>query len=152
MSLQNTYLIRVYFFFIVSDMSYITVALLLFCLIKLLDGIPQAQFTKEREVFFNRTSYLRLNPINSINNQIGFNFRSCHGGVLLVQSSSSKNKISLEVTPESLLLSVQYSSRPYESKIVGKFLDNKWHSISLSAKSNEILLLAADEQQVSVLE
>ncbi|XP_065210644.1 protein crumbs isoform X2 [Planococcus citri] len=131
-------------------MSYLTVALLLFCLIKLLDGVPQAQFTKDREAFFNKTSYLRLNPISLSNNQIGFNFRSCYGGPLFVQSSSSfiKNKISLEVTPESLLLSVQYSSRSYESKITGKFLDNKWHSFNLSLKSNEIILSTNEEQQI----
>lgn len=132
-------------------MSYLTVAIVLVCLMEL-EAVQQPQFAKEREAFFNRTSYIRLStPLNLLNTQIGFNFRSCSGGQLFVQSSSLyKNKISLNVTSESLTLSIIYSGRAYESKIYGKFLDNKWHPVNIAIRPAEMIMSTEEDQQVGM--
>lgn len=129
-------------------MSYLTVAIVLFCLIKFLHGVPQPQ--TPREIFVNKTSYIR-SPAVGLANGLGLGFRSCSGGQLFVQSSLYKNKISLDVTQESLTLSIVYQSRPYEAKIFGKFLDNKWHQVNLIVKPQELTFAVEDQHQVGIL-
>lgn len=135
---------------IVSDMSYLTAAVLILSVFKLIHGthsLPQLQITKDREIFFNKTSYVRIPPLN-LHNHINLSFRTCVGGTLFVQNSV-KNKISLNVTTEGLLLIIHLTSKTYESKISGQFLDNSWHNVNIVTRSGNITFSVADQQQVN---
>ncbi len=135
--------------FLFPGMFYLTTTTLVLSIFKLVCGTQPIlqQTSKDREVFFNKTSYVRIPALN-FPYHVGLNFRTCAGGSLFVQNAQ-KSRISLNVTSEGLLLSIAISPKGVETKVPGQFLDNSWHKVYFVIRATNITLTVADHQLVS---
>lgn len=128
-------------------MSFLTTVISIFSLIRFASGLQstvQLQLPKEQEVFFNKTSSIRLIPSN-FHNQIGLSFRTCSPGGLIVQNTE-RNTISLDVLPEGVFLYVRpLNNKEYETKINGQFLDNSWHNANIIFLPGKNITLTVDD-------
>ncbi|CAG9865288.1 unnamed protein product [Phyllotreta striolata] len=82
------------------------------------------------EAYFNGSSYLRLHTTISLKKQTGLSFRTCYGGNLFSQQLND-DLIELSVNSDEIEFTAKTAGKKYEHKIVGRFLDNRWHTVYL---------------------
>lgn len=122
-------------------MSTLTTILLVISVLKLVNGGQSSaplQRSKEKEAFFNKTSYIKIPALN-LHNHIGLTFRTCVSGPLFVQNTE-KTQILLNVTVEGLLLSIVLPLKTYDIFVPGHFLDNSWHQVNLITRPANMTL------------
>lgn len=132
-------------------MSTLTTILLVISILKLVNGdpsTPHLQRSKDKEAFFNKTSYIKI-PALSLHNHIGLAFRTCVSGPLFVQNAE-KSQISLNVTVEGLLLSIVLPLKTFNIFVPGHFLDNSWHQVNLITRPTNMTLSISHHSAVCI--
>ncbi|KAF5299346.1 hypothetical protein FQA39_LY02519 [Lamprigera yunnana] len=102
------------------------------------------------EAYFNGSSYIRLQTTISLKKHTSFSFRSCVGGELFTQKHND-NTIELSVNIDGIVFVIHTSGHSFETKIIGNYLNNKWHIIHLEYKLGNLTLSVDDQSQVSHL-
>ncbi|XP_072395755.1 protein crumbs [Diabrotica undecimpunctata] len=91
------------------------------------------------EAYFNGSSYLRLQTIISLKKQTGLSFRTCYGGNLFSQQLND-DLIELSVNSDEVGFEARTGGKKYEHKILGNFLNNKWHTVYLQYVSGNLTI------------
>ncbi|KAB0800392.1 hypothetical protein PPYR_06132 [Photinus pyralis] len=99
------------------------------------------------EAFFNGSSYIRLQTTLSLKRHTSISFRSCIGGELFTQKHND-NTIELSVNGDIIKFVVNTGERYFETKLVGNYLDNKWHVIQLEYRLGNLTLAVDDHKQL----
>ncbi|KAF5279548.1 hypothetical protein FQR65_LT03370 [Abscondita terminalis] len=99
------------------------------------------------EAYFNGSSYIRLQTTISLKRHTSFSFRSCIGGELLTQKHND-NTIELSINTEGLAFVIHSGGRIFDTKIIGNYLNNKWHIIHIEYKLGNLTLSIDDQTQL----
>ncbi|BET00878.1 Laminin G domain [Nesidiocoris tenuis] len=131
-----------------QDMIRLLTVFSLCILVAAFTGQTKAQ--NAREGFFNGARAF-LPPIR-LHKHVGLSFRTCYGGQIFSQRSSTQSpqsySMQLELRADGLLFNISILSKSFITRISAPLLDNQWHNINILYRMGNLTISTLGHLQI----